>query len=107
MKAALSREADSSAEPRAAPGNPCSTYGWILQTLALIPRNTLDVMVPRPHLSVLVAGLASFLPGACLHLASLGEVCRGPGLLIPLAGDGGPGERKDPGITLAFDSSSG
>lgn len=58
----------------------------------------------------LEAGLASFLPGACLlsrHLANLGEVHRGPGLVTHLVRDGGPGERKVAGITLAFDSSTG
>lgn len=54
-----------------------------------------------------VTGLACFLPEARLHLASLGEVCRGPGLVTPLAGAGGPGERQVPGSSLAFPSSSG
>ena len=43
----------------------------------------------------------------CLPLASLGEVCRAPGLVTPLAGDGGPGGRKVPGITSASDGSTG
>lgn len=63
-------------------------------------------MVPSPHLSVLEAGLARSL-ATCLPLASLGEVCRAPGLVTPLAGDGGPGGRKVPGITSAFDGSTG
>lgn len=62
----------SSAEHRAAPGNSCSTYSWILQTLAPILRSPLDFLVPNPHT-----------PLCLLHACLTSRACQLPSWNFP------------------------
>ena len=84
MKAALSQEADSVLQnPGLLLGKPCSSCSWNGLNPQEPSGSNVPSFSPSPNHS-LHTYLANFLPGAFLlscHLASLGGVCRGSGLV--------------------------
>ena len=84
MKAALSQEADSVLQnPGLLLGKPCSVCSWNGLNPQEPSGSNVPSLSPSPIPSLHTC-LANFLPGAFLlscHLASLGGVCRGSGLV--------------------------